>query len=325
MSRRTIPPLSRRQMLQSVAPAAMLSILGASAGPPAAAAAARPRLQIGVATLRFPELTNGTLAKEMAASGIRLVQLFLSQSDSRFWRYNGRSDVSSLTAPRCREIAAAYRDAGISIHSIGVYTNLIHPDEAERRANLGYFEAMMEIGGHMDVRTFVTEAGHYYDPKQPAPRIPLEFQDGVWSRMIATARQLAGLAAKHDATVLFEAFYRGFLASAKRLRVFLEEIQSPRIRALLDPANLIEVNDLDEMFDQLTPWIDCLHAKDRKLHTDRGVTAGAGDLDYLKLVTLASKHTPHAPLILEYVGPDDFRQAVNYLRAAMRDAGIDYS
>ena len=51
---------------------------------------------------------------------------------------------------------------------------------------------------------------------------------------------------------------------------------SPRIRALLDPANLLELNDLEEMFDQLESWIDCLHAKDRKLHVDRGVPAGQG-------------------------------------------------
>ena len=71
--------------------------------------------------------------------GIRVVQLFLSQSDSRYWQYNGRSDVSDMTADRCKAIADAFRSAGVSIHSIGVYTNLIHPDEAERAANLGYF------------------------------------------------------------------------------------------------------------------------------------------------------------------------------------------
>ncbi len=73
------------------------------------------------------------------------MQLFLSQSDTRYWKYNSRSDVSDLTAQRCQEIAGIYRSAGISIHSIGVYTNLIHPDEAERKANLDYFEAMMKI------------------------------------------------------------------------------------------------------------------------------------------------------------------------------------
>ncbi len=77
-----------------------------------------------------------------------------------------------------------------------------------------------------------------------------------------------------------------------------------------------------DRFEQLKPWIDCLHAKDRKLHVDRGVPAGQGDLDYRKFVTLAAKHTPQAPLILEYVGPTDYRAALAHLRTAMRQAGV---
>jgi len=306
---------SRRDFLRQATAAATLAILPHSV-------LAASGMKIGIATLGFGELTNAALAKELSSSGIKLVQLFLNQTDSKFWKYNDRSDVSSLTAGRCREIAAAYRDAGIEIHSIGVYTNLIHPDEAERKANLAYFEAMMEIGGHMNVRTFITEAGHHHDPKAPAPRIALEFQDEVWPQMVATGRQLAELAAKHDAKVLFEAFYRGFLASAKRLRMFLEAVQSPRVRALLDAANLIEVNDLDEMFRQLAPWIDCIHAKDRKLHVERGIAAGKGDLDYKQFVTLAAKHAPHAPLVLEYVSLKDYKDALAHLRNAMREAGV---
>ena len=57
--------------------------------------------------------------------------------------------------------------------------------------------------------------------------------------------------------------------------MFLEEVDSPRIRALLDPANVLEV---EEMFTQLGPWIDCLHAKDWKLHMIRGLLAGQGDI-----------------------------------------------
>jgi len=245
------------------------------------------------------------------------VQLFLAQKDSRFWIYNSRSDVSSLTADRCKAIAEAYQSAGVTIHSIGVYTNLIHPDPAERKANLAYFDAMMAIGGHMGVRTFISEAGHYTDPKGPEPHVPLHFQDAVWPRMLGTIRELAALADKHDAKVLLEPFFRGFLATAKRVRTFLEEVNSPRIRALLDPANLIEVNDLEEMFAQLGPWIDCLHAKDRKLHTDVGVAAGKGDVDYPKFVALAAKCTPHAPLVLEYVGPKDYQAALAHLKRAI--------
>lgn len=307
--------LSRRRFLGQVTAA-----VGAAALP--VVGQTSPALRIGIATTGFGELTNAELAKELAGSGLKLIQLFLSQKDSKFWRYNSRADLSSLTPARCREIAKPYRDAGIEIHSIGVYTNLIHPDEAERRANLAYFEAMMEVGAHMNVRTFVTESGHFHDPNAPAPRIPLEFQDEVWTQMVATGRQLAELAAKHDAKVLMEPSHISFFASAKRLRTYLEEVNSPRIRALLDAANLIEVNDLDEMFRQLSPWIDCLHAKDRKLHVQRGVAAGKGDLDYKQYVTLAARHTPHAPMILEYVGTKDYKDALAHLRNAMRAAGV---
>lgn len=311
---------TRRDLLRGATGMAALCGLGAATG--SIAADRKPGLKIGIATLGFGDFTNADLAKELAAAGIRVVQLFLNQKDSKFWKYNGRSDVSSLTPERCREIAAVYRDAGIEIHSLGVYTNLIHPDASERAANLAYFDAMMTVGGHMGVKTFISEAGHFHDEKAPAPRIEIEFQDAVWPQMVDVVRQLAALAEKHDAKVLLEPFYRGFLASAKRVRTFVEAVNSPRVRVLLDPANLIEVNDLDEMFAQLGPWIDCLHAKDRKLHVEKGVAAGKGDVDYKRFVTLAAERTPHAPLVMEYVGPKDYKDALAHLKNAIRAAGL---
>lgn len=316
------PALSRRQFLGDAARAAALGTLGLAPATLRAVPAAAPRLQIGIATLGFPKLTHAQLARELAAAGFKLIQLFLAQSDTPLWRYNGRADLSGLTPARAREIARGYRDAGLALHSLGVYTNLIHPDAAERQASLDYFAALMDLGAEMGIRTFITEAGHHRDPQAPEPRIAHHFQDEVWLQMLATARQLAAQAEKRGATVLLEGFYRGFLASAKRLRMFLEEVNSPRIRALLDPANLIEVNDLEEMFAQLGPWIDCFHAKDRLIHVEKGVPAGQGSLDYVKFVTLAARHAPHAPLILEYVGPADTRAALAHLRQAIARAGL---
>lgn len=310
--------MTRRHVLKAGAAATAMVVAPVAAGQNAAP----DRLAIGMATLGFRNHTNAQLAAELAAAGIRTIQLFLSQSDSSYWVYNGRSDVSELTRDRCQEIAGAYRSAGISIHSVGVYTNLIHPDAAERKANLAYFEAMMKVGDWMGVRTFITEAGHYHDPDSPAPPVEYHFQEDVWKMMVATGKELAKMADDHGATVLFEPFYRHFFASAKRTRVYLEELGSPRLRALLDPANLLEVNDQEEMFQQLAPYIDCLHAKDRKLHVDRGVPAGQGDLDYGKFVRLAAKYTPNVPLILEYVGPNDYKQALAHLRGAMTQAGL---
>jgi sugar phosphate isomerase/epimerase len=272
---------------------------------------------VGVSTLGFGGYTNAQLADELAAEGITLIQLFLNQSDSRYWKYNGRTDLSDLTPDRCKAIAGTYRSKGIAIDSIGVYTNLIHPDPGERAANLAYFEGMMRAGAAMGVRTFITEAGHYHDEG----RTPHHFKTEVWPQMVETAKQLAALAEAHDAKVLCEPYFMSFFASAKRTRVFLEEVGSPRIRALLDPANILEVNDLDEMFEQLGPYIDCMHAKDRKLHVERGVAAGQGDVDYDRFVDLAATRAPDAPFILEYVGPDDYKQALAVLQGALDRRG----
>lgn len=309
---------TRRAFLATAAPAFLAACSPGAGGPAKPASPAT----IGIATLGFGELSNAQLAGELAAAGIKTIQLFLNQTDSKFWKYNGRTDLAPLTPEACRAIAAPYRAAGIRIHSIGVYTNLIHPDPAERAANLAYFEGMMQVARHMDVDTLITEAGHFHDPEKPEPPVPLHFQEAVWHQMVATGKDLAALAERHNVKILFEGFYRGFLCSAKRIRLFLDAVGSPRVRSLLDPANLIEINDLDEMFAQLAPWIDCLHAKDRKLHVDRGVAAGQGDVDYLKFVTLAASRTPHAPLILEYVGPKDYRQAHEHLQNALRQAGL---
>ena len=50
--------------------------------------------------------------------------------------------------------------------------------------------------------------------------------------------------------------------------------------------------------------------------------AGQGDLDYREFVTLAAQRTPTAPLVMEYVGPDDYKQTLAHLRGAMRQAGV---
>jgi len=310
--------LTRRDALKAGAAALPLALASNAV---AQETLAKGSVAIGMATTAFTGWTNARMAQELAKRKITTAQLFLTQSDSKYWRYNSRSDLKGMTPERCKAIADLYRDAGVAIHSIGVYTNLIHPDPAERKANLAYFEAMMKIGGHMGCRTFISEAGHYY-PEKPTPGEHYDFNEQVWTTTVQTAKELAAIADAHDATVLFEPYFQSFFASAKRTRVFLEEVGSKRIRALLDPANLLEMNDLEEMFGQLSPWIDCLHAKDRKLHVRRGVAAGKGDIDYIKFVKLAAEHTPHAPLILEYVGAKDCDQAINHLRNALKQAGI---
>jgi sugar phosphate isomerase/epimerase len=305
--------ITRRLSLASLA-------AGAALGQSKRRAAARS-VPVGVATTDFRDQTNQSLAEELKSQRIRRIQLFFTQKDSNYWRYGQRSDLKGMTPERAREIAAIYRAAGITIDALGVYPTLIHPDPAERKANLAYFEAMMKLGEHMGVRHFLSEMGHYHPPG-PAPAVPFDWQDGVWTSTVAMGKELAQVAAANNATVLLEPIYRSLLASAKRARIYLEEVGSQHVRAQLDPANLLEVNDLEEMFQQLKPWIGGIHAKDRKLHVTQGVAAGQGDLNYRRFVTLAVQYAPGIPLTIEYAGTKNYRQALEHLRTNLREAGI---
>ncbi len=283
--------------------------------------AAAGTVSVGVATTDFRDQTNASLAEELKAQRVGVIQLFFTQKDSNYWKYGTRSDLAGMSPERAKEIAGIYRAAGITIQALGVYATLIHPDPEERKAHLAYFEAMMKLGDAMGVRAFLSEMGHYAPPG-PAPRVAYDWQDEVWKTAVQTGKELARVAEANGATVLLEPIYRSLLASAKRTRVFLEEVGSPRVRAQLDPANLLEVNDLEEMFQQLKPWIGAIHAKDRKLHVTAGVAAGQGDLDYPKFVKLSAEMAPGIPLVVEYAGTATYRQALAHLRNAIRQAGL---
>ena len=285
--------LNRRQVMKTGAAAAALPFVAALSATAAPASTKKAGMTLGMTTDGFPEYTNQQVAEILAGAGVQVVQIFLTASDSKYWVYEQRPDLSSLTPSRAKAIADTYRSAGLSIHSLAVYSNLIHPDESEIKANLAYFDAMMAAARAMGIDTVVTESGDYRS-SDTTPCL-YHFQKAVWKRMVGIGKQLAAMAERHGTVVLLEPSYQTFFASAKRTRMFLEEVGSPRIRVLLDPANLFEVSQVEEGFVELKPWISGLHAKDWKRHGEDGLAAGLGDINYPEFVALAAKYAPVCP------------------------------
>jgi hypothetical protein len=89
-------------------------------------------MDIGVTTRSFPELTNTETADLLCHNGLTSTELCFSQTDSFFWAYNGRSDLSEMTDDRSREIVDTYRRRNIDVVALGVFTNLLEPDDTER-------------------------------------------------------------------------------------------------------------------------------------------------------------------------------------------------
>jgi sugar phosphate isomerase/epimerase len=254
------------------------------------------------------------MAQLAAEAKLDCVQLFLCQKDSNYWRYNSRTDLSKMTGSECKRIANAYRSRGIDVPSIGVYTNLIDPDPGEREKNIQYFADMMRVANEMGIRILATECGSVIVPGKGRD-LSLSLSEDAYPRLVESTRKLVELAMRHEVVIVFEPYFQDLLGSATATRYFIEEMNHPRIRVQLDPANLLPHNTLEEMFEALGPYIAALHAKDRKLHVTRGVAAGEGDVNYWKFVALARQHCRHLPLIIEYVNPQTYKAALAHLRS----------
>ena len=81
----------------------------------------------------------------MQEAGAVSTELCLHSSDTHYWVYNGRSDMSDLSDERFLSIVQTYRDHGIEVPALGVFTNLIAREESERQANLAYYENHMRL------------------------------------------------------------------------------------------------------------------------------------------------------------------------------------
>ena len=246
-------------------------------------------------------MTNAQVAAFLSDNGFKWTELCFKNADSDYWVYNGRSDLSDMSDERSKSIVETYRSAGVEVPVIGVFTNLIDPDDDERMANLEYFERMMQIASYNGVPTVSTECGF-----RPGARgVNLDTYEEDFLRLVDSFQWLCRKGDTYDVNIALEACVLDVVPSAKRARDFLEQVGSPRGKILLDPANYIANSSEEDMFTYLAPHIAYLHGKDRKVNDAKGRIVGDGDIDWPKFLRLYKEHADGLPFILEYVNQEN--------------------
>jgi sugar phosphate isomerase/epimerase len=258
-------------------------------------------MRVGVVTRSFPEMTNREAAEFMSANDLLDTELTFFQKDSKFWVYNGRSDMTEMTDQRSKQVVDEYRSRGIAVHVLGVFTNLLEPDADELQANLQYFERHMQIAAFNKIPVVATECGFV-----PGRRgVQLETYESAFEGLVETFQWLTERAEHYGVKIALEACVLDVVPSAKRARDFLDQVGSNRAGVLLDPANLIANSSEEDMFRYLADRILYLHGKDRKLNDAKGRVVGDGDIDWPLFMRLYHEHAEGLPFILEYVNKDN--------------------
>jgi sugar phosphate isomerase/epimerase len=153
---------------------------------------------------------------------------------------------------------------------------------------------------------------------------PANARPDAWADLLAAMEQAIAIAEEHDLWLAVEPETANVVDSPARARRLLDELGSPRLKIIIDPANLFHVEDLprqrsilDAAFDLLGPDLVLAHAKDVQVvdGTVHHVAAGTGLLDYPHYLSLLRPTA--VPLIVHGLAETEVEGALAFLRGAL--------
>ncbi|MAG37540.1 MAG: hypothetical protein CL878_14990 [Dehalococcoidia bacterium] len=165
----------------------------------------------------------------------------------------------------------------------------------------------------------------------------------VWERAVATIGELASAAEAAGMDIAAHPHQLGPLHSVEQIERLQRDVNSPRLKVLLDPVNLVTLDTyhntapfLGHMFDALGGDIVSVHAKDTALsglqRNDQGLLTvcrldeavpGKGNLDYATLLRRANALDHDVVLNVEHLSKlDDKVVALHNIRHVAGEQGI---
>jgi sugar phosphate isomerase/epimerase len=216
------------------------------------------------------------------------------------------------------EIAAASARTGVTIAAVSGTWNMIHPDRAVRAKGLRRLAVLAAACRPMGTR-LVTLCTGTRDPDDQWRAHPDNASPAAWRDLRAEMEAAAAIADAHDVDLGIEPELANVVSSAAAARRLLDEIASPRLRIVLDPANLFERAApaerrrlVEEAAALLGPDLAMAHAKDRT--PDGGFTAaGRGVVDFAHFIACLRAAGFDGPLVAHGLAATDAPAAAAFL------------
>jgi len=209
----------------------------------------------------------------------------------------------------------------LSVAAVSGTFNMIDPDAAKRREGLrglGVVAACCaELGAPM-----VTLCTGTRDPRDMWRAHPQNDSAEAWRDLRASMEEALKIADKYEVCLGVEPETANVVNSAKKARRLLDEMKSPRLKIIMDAANLFGPGDgarmaeiLDEAFDLLGRDIALAHAKD---YRDGAVfthaPAGRGMLDWPRVLRLLRAAGFEGPLLLHGLAEEEVKTSLAFVR-----------
>jgi sugar phosphate isomerase/epimerase len=179
----------------------------------------------------------------------------------------------------CRWIAQSMRERGLTMAAISGTFNLCDPDESRLQENLRRLDVLAAACRWLDTR-IITLCTGTLNTEDMWTHHPDNVRVSAWETLLGSVRAAVDIADRHEVTLAFEPEIHNVVSSVMRARRLLDEIGSPWLKVVIDPANLFspgEVRPLSDLLREAFDWLgkDIVLAHAKPPHFG-GSLAGSG-------------------------------------------------
>jgi sugar phosphate isomerase/epimerase len=235
-------------------------------------------MELGIFAKTFAGDDPLTVLRAARASGFSTVQYNMACSG-----LDAMPDV--IADDVVAAVAAAAEDTGVSIAALSGTYNMVHPDVRVREQGHRRLRVLAAQCRAMGTR-LITLCTGTRDADDQWRAHPDNQSPEAWRDLCAAMEVAIGIADAFDIDLGIEPELANVVNSAAQARRLIDELQSPRLKIVFDPANLFERESLDQQRNIISAALDLLgdrivlaHAKDRDV-SGAFATAGMGCLDY---------------------------------------------
>lgn len=273
-------------------------------------------MQIGIRlhdTLALPLEERLQVVKQQ---GFQCVHLALSKVITEFKIENG-----ALTPGLAMYLKNLFQKYELDIAVLGCYLNLAHPDPTSLRRITDTYLAHLRFASILGCGVVGTETGAPNAEYRPEPACRGE---AALQTFIQNLRPVITAAENFGVILAIEPVRNHIVYDAKRAKRVLEEIASPSLRIILDPVNLLGMDNfkqqtevIEEAIDLLGEEIAVIHMKDFVIEGNSiiSVASGEGQLDYKPIMKFIIEKKPFIQCTLENTKPDNAVAAKEFILA----------
>ncbi len=215
------------------------------------------------------------MASKETAQKIRALDFNTVQLDLHFKDID--LSAGQITKDKAKKVRDTFRDHNLPVCCISGYTNIIHPDKAEREKRVGYLKEIIRNARHFGTPYVISETGTYNTESDWVHHPKNKTEEG-FEECRKVIADLAQTAYDHGAVFLLETYVNNVVGSVEETVKMFAQVDHPGLGLLMDPTNYFEAHNIDQMdqilnqvFDTLTDKIRIAHAKDVKRSGERQV------------------------------------------------------